>query len=81
MIKPKGEEVERVKNKELAKMINLCIAKMNVLEVEMEQTQNLLISMFVPREKQQKHLKDVQNNFAQMRDYFEDVVKKIQEEE
>lgn len=70
-----------MKNKELAKMINLCIAKMNVLEVEMEQTQNLLIRMFVPREKQQKPLKDVKNNFAQMRDYFEDVVKKIQEEE
>ena len=70
-----------MKNKELAKMINLCIAKMNVLEAEMEQTQLLLISMFVSREKQQKHLKDVKNNFAQMRDYFEDVVKKIQEEE
>lgn len=70
-----------MKNKELAKMINLCIAKMNVLEAEMEQTQNLLISMFVPREKQQKHLKNIENNFKQMRDYFEDVVKKIQEEE
>lgn len=81
VIKPKGEEVEKVKNKELAKMINLCIAKMNMLEAEMEQTQLFLVSMFVPRDKQQKPISRVQDNFKKMRDYFEDVVKKLQEEE
>lgn len=70
-----------MKNKELAKMIDLCIAKMSVLEAEMEQTQSLLVSMFVPRDKQQKYLKNIEINFKQMRDYFEDVVKKIREEE
>ena len=70
-----------MKNKELAKMINLCIAKMNILEAEMEQTQLFLVRMFVPRDKQQKTISGVQDNFKKMRDYFEDVVKKLQEEE
>lgn len=47
----------------------------------MEQTQLFLVSMFVPRDKQQKPISRVQDNFKKMRDYFEDVVKKLQEEE
>ncbi len=70
-----------MKNKELAEMINLCIAKMNVLEAELEQTQLFLVSMFVPRDKQQKSISGVQDNFKKMRDYFEDVIKKVKEEE
>lgn len=70
-----------MKNKELAEMINLCIAKMNILEVEMEQTQLFLVSMFMPRDKQQKTISGVQDNFKKMRDYFEDAIKKIREEE
>lgn len=69
---------ETVNNEDLAKMISLCVAKMSLLESELEQMQILLVNMFVPREKQTKARETIEENFEKCRNAFEEAIKNIQ---
>ena len=66
----------------LEKLLQANIAKMNILEAELQNTQEILASMFsTTREQSQKLIKQIQGNFSRMRDVFDDVIKKIDKAE
>lgn len=66
----------------LEKLLQANIAKMNILEAELQNTQEFLASTFsTTREQSQKLIKQIRGNFSRMRDAFDDVIKKLDKAE
>lgn len=66
----------------LEKLLQINIAKMNILEAELQNTQEILASIFsTTREQSHKLIKQIQGNFSRMRDVFDDVIKKLDKTE
>lgn len=62
----------------LEKLLQANIAKMNILEAELQNTQEILASIFsTTREQEQKAINTIRGNFSRMRDAFDDVIKKL----
>lgn len=62
----------------LEKLLQANIAKMNILEAELQSTQEVLVSMFsTNKEKMQQSLNSIRGNFDRMRDAFDDVIKEL----
>lgn len=66
----------------LEKLLQVNIAKMNILEAELQNTQEILVNIFsTTSEQAQKLIKQIQGNFSRMRDAFDDVIKKLDKAE
>ena len=66
----------------LEKLLQANIAKMNILEAELQNTQEILASIFsTTREQAQKSINTIRSNFSRMRDAFDDVIKKLDKAE
>lgn len=66
----------------LEKLLQANIAKMNILEAELQNTQEILASIYsTTREQSQKLIKQIQGNFSRMRDTFDDFIKNLDKQE
>lgn len=68
----KGENMD-----DLKKLLRANIAKMNILEAELENTQALLVNIYSCGRKNGEALNKVRNNFKNMRELFDGEIKRI----
>lgn len=62
----------------LERLLQANIAKMNILEAELEHTQKVLVNMFSSSQSNKtKSIKIIEKNFKDMRELFDNVIREL----